>query len=123
MLIGEAIREYRVKSNLTFKGLFEKTGIPILIISQIENCKRLPSDTELGKLAIAFKIKKWHLYRHKMQLENKPECAHDWRAISNSSKCEYEPDMYSHMEQCALCGAITSVTTNKSVCEKISDVS
>jgi len=54
--IGYIIRNLRVKSGLTQKGLAEKLSVSTSTISHWENGRRLPSITELGRISQLFNV-------------------------------------------------------------------
>ena len=61
MAIGETIREYRKKRNLTQKQLGELSGTSESTIKQYELGKRQPRIEQLKKIAEALGVTEWHI--------------------------------------------------------------
>lgn len=61
MAIGETIREYRKKRNLTQKQLGELSGTSESTIKQYELGKRQPRIEQLKKIAEALDVTEWHI--------------------------------------------------------------
>ncbi|SKA89083.1 Helix-turn-helix [Clostridium sp. USBA 49] len=63
MNLGSTIKAYRLSKKITLKELAEKVGITASFLSDIENNKKQPSVETLGKLAEAFNIPLYMLFK------------------------------------------------------------
>lgn len=63
MNLGSTIKAYRRNKRITLKELAEKVGITASFLSDIENSKKQPSVETLGKLAEAFNVPLYMLFK------------------------------------------------------------
>lgn len=63
MNLGSTIKTYRRNKKITLKELAEKVGITASFLSDIENGKKQPSVETLSKLAEAFEVPLYMLFK------------------------------------------------------------
>ncbi len=63
MVIGKHLRDLRVAKGLTQRHVEDRTGILCCYLSRIENGRTVPSVDTLEKLAAAYEIPLWKIFR------------------------------------------------------------
>lgn len=82
MILGETIKAYRRAKKITLKELAEKVGTTASFLSDVENNKKQPSMDTLGKLAQAFDLPVYLLFKEPIEpasetKDNVPEFRQD----------------------------------------------
>lgn len=74
MNLGENIKKIRKLKGLTLKEMSLKTGITSSFLSDIENCKKLPSIDTLSKLSQGLNVPLYVLFKELASSEHKEGC-------------------------------------------------
>jgi transcriptional regulator with XRE-family HTH domain len=67
MILGETIKAYRRAKKITLKELAEKVGTTASFLSDVENNKKQPSMDTLGKVAQAFHVPVYLLFKEPLE--------------------------------------------------------
>lgn len=68
MIIGRTIKAYRRAKKITLKELAEKVGTTASFLSDVENNKKQPSMDTLGRLAHAFGVPVYLLFKEPLDI-------------------------------------------------------